>query len=106
MERAGPERPVAEGDKSGKQRSVGVLDDDVLDSLDMFGHTSIEFREGTSGLRRQEIDGSDITVSKLLLGYSIRTPGGAPISLSVGIGATDDAPDSDLTFRFPVNLFN
>ena len=36
MERAGPERPVAEGDKSGKERPVGVLDH-LVDSLDMFG---------------------------------------------------------------------
>ena len=74
-------------------------------SLDKFSRTSVEFRNGDI-FEQQKIDGSDVTVGKLLLGYSLRMPGGQPLSLSVGIGATDDAPDSDVTFRVPVTIFN
>jgi hypothetical protein len=76
-------------------------------SLDLYNRTEIEFRDAvTEFLHRQKIDGSDVTVGKLLIGYSLRTPGGMPLSLSVGIGATDDAPDTDLTFRIPVTIFD
>ena len=51
-----------------------------------------------------EIAGSDVTIGKLLIGYSLRTPDGPPLNLAVGIGATDDAPDTDLTFRVPFNF--
>jgi len=74
-------------------------------SLDLYSRTQIEFRDNTAQFfQSTKIDGSDVTVGKLLLGYSLRMPGGAPLSLSIGIGATDDAPDSDLTFRIPVNF--
>ncbi len=51
-----------------------------------------------------EIAGSDVTIGKLLVGYSLRTTDGLPLNLAVGIGATDDAPDTDLTFRVPFNF--
>jgi hypothetical protein len=76
-------------------------------SLDMYNRTEVQFRDPqTQFLLRSKIEGSNVTVGKLLFGYSLRMPGGAPLSLSVGIGATDDAPDSDVTFRMPINLFN
>ena len=56
--------------------------------------------------RDGEIAGSDVTVGKLLIGYSLRLPGGAPLNLAVGIGTTDDAPDTDLTFRMPFTVRN
>ena len=52
-----------------------------------------------------EIDGSDVTIGKLLIGYSLRLPSGAPLNLAVGIGTTDDAPDTDLTFRMPFKFW-
>lgn len=68
-------------------------------SLDLFDETWIE----TAG--RQSIAGSDVTIGRLLIGYSLRTGGGTPFNLAVGIGATEDAPDADLSFRLPFNVF-
>lgn len=69
-------------------------------SLDKFTKSWIETAD------RQEIDGSDVTVGKLMIGYSLRFDNGVPFNLAVGIGTTDDAPDTDITFRLPFNLFN
>jgi hypothetical protein len=66
--------------------------------LDQFSKTWIETAA------EQRIPGSDITVGKLLVGYSLRTQGGAPLNLAFGIGATSDAPDTDLTFRMPFDF--
>lgn len=68
-------------------------------ALDIFSKTSIETASPT------KIAGSDVTVGKLLIGYSLRLPGGSPLNLAIGIGATEDAPDTDLTFRMPINFF-
>jgi hypothetical protein len=68
-------------------------------SLDLFDETWIE----TAGM--QSIAGSDVTIGRLLIGYSLRTAGGTPFNLAVGIGATEDAPDADLSFRLPFNMF-
>lgn len=69
-------------------------------SLDKFTKSWIETAD------TQKIEGSDVTVGKLLIGYSLRMGNGVPFNLAVGIGTTDDAPDTDLTFRLPFNLFN
>ena len=66
--------------------------------LDQFTRTRIETAS------EPEILGSDVTIGKLLLGYSLRMPDGAPLNLSVGIGTTTDAPDTDLTFRIPFSF--
>lgn len=50
------------------------------------------------------IAGSDVTIGKLLIGYSLRMGDGAPFNLGIGIGTTDDAPDTDVTFRMPFNF--
>lgn len=66
--------------------------------LDRFSKTFIETAP------TQEIIGSDVTVGKLLVGYSLKTPSGLPLNLAVGIGTTGDASDTDLTFRMPFSL--
>jgi hypothetical protein len=63
--------------------------------LDKFSKTFIE----TASI--QDVVGSDVTVGKLLIGYSLKLPSGAPLNLAVGIGTTGDASDTDLTFRVP-----
>ena len=68
-------------------------------SLDQFTKSRIETAANP------EIEGSDVTIGKLLLGYSLRLANGVPLNLAVGIGTTDDAPDTDLTFRLPFNFF-
>ena len=69
-------------------------------SLDSFSETRIE------NSVTKKIAGSDVTVGRLLLGFSLRTKKGTPLNLAIGIGATEDAPDTDLSFRMPVNFFN
>ncbi len=66
--------------------------------LDQFTKTTIETAVDP------EIAGSDVTIGKLLIGYSLRMQNGPPLNLAVGIGATEDAPDTDLTFRVPFNF--
>lgn len=76
-------------------------------SLDLFGRTTIESRSAAEEFFAKEtIAGSDITIGKLLIGYSLRLPGGQPLNLAIGIGATDDAPDTDVTFRLPFTVLN
>jgi hypothetical protein len=69
-------------------------------SLDVFDETTIELADDP------KIAGSDVTVGQFVMGYSLRLPGGgAPLNLSIGIGATEDAPDTNITFRLPFNFF-
>lgn len=67
-------------------------------SLDQFTKTQIQTAVDP------EISGSDVTVGRLMIGYSLRLSDGTPINLAVGIGATDDAPDTDLTLRMPFSF--
>ena len=68
-------------------------------SLDSFSETSIEQSGG-------KLAGSDVTIGKLLFGFSLRLQSGIPLNLAIGIGVTDDAPDTDITFRVPFNILN
>ena len=68
-------------------------------SLDSFSETSIEQSGG-------KLAGSDVTIGKLLFGFSLRLQNGIPLNLAIGIGVTDDAPDTDITFRVPFNILN
>lgn len=67
-------------------------------SRDRFSRTWIETAA------EQEIAGSDATVGKLMVGYSMRLASGAPLNIAFGLGTTGDAPDTDLSFRMPFNL--
>ncbi len=69
-------------------------------SLDIFDETEIEYAS------EQKVAGSDVTVGKFLMGYSLRLANGSPLNLSIGIGATEDAPDTDITFRLPFNYLH
>ena len=67
-------------------------------ALDRFSKTWIETAA------EQEIAGSDATVGKLMVGYSMRLASGTPLNIAFGLGTTGDAPDTDLSFRMPFNL--
>lgn len=70
-------------------------------SLDLFTETTIELAAEPT------VVGSDATIGQFLMGYSLKLPrGGAPLNLSIGIGATEDAPDANITFRVPFNFLN
>lgn len=76
-------------------------------ALDLFNRTEIEtFDLEAQVFQRNKLLGSDVTVGKLLIGYSLRLPGGQPLNLALGIGATEDAPDTELTFRMPFTILN
>jgi len=67
-------------------------------ALDRFSKTWIETAS------EQSIAGSDATVGKLLVGYSMRLASGTPLNIAFGLGTTGEAPDTDLSFRMPFNL--
>ncbi|MCP4336153.1 MAG: transporter, partial [Gammaproteobacteria bacterium] len=67
-------------------------------SLDQFTKTRIQTAIDP------KIAGSDVTVGRLNIGYSLRLSDGTPLNLAVGIGTTDDAPDTDLTLRMPFSF--
>jgi len=70
-------------------------------ALDRFSETKIANAPG------QKIVGSDVTIGKFLLGYSVKLgQKGVPVNLAVGIGTTDAAPDTDITLRIPFILSN
>lgn len=65
-------------------------------ALDRFNETRIE------NAARQKVVGSDVTIGKFLLGYSVKLGSkGIPVNIAVGIGTTDAAPDTDITVRVP-----
>ncbi len=66
--------------------------------LDQFTKTRIETASVPS------IAGSDVTIGRLLIGYSLRRANGSPFNLAIGIGTTDDAPDTDVTIRMPFSF--
>ena len=69
-------------------------------SLDSFSETSIE------NSVTKKIAGSDVTIGRLVMGFSLRTKNGLPLNLAIGIGATDDAPDTDVSFSVPISILN
>lgn len=65
-------------------------------ALDRFNETRIE------NATRQKVVGSDVTIGKFLIGYSVKLGSkGIPVNIAVGIGTTDAAPDTDITVRVP-----
>ena len=51
-----------------------------------------------------ELNGTDYDIGQVLFGYSFRWSNDTNVNLSVGIGATDDAQDFELTLRVPTNF--
>ncbi|MCG8594240.1 MAG: transporter [Kiloniellales bacterium] len=52
----------------------------------------------------EEVDDSDLNVGKLLIGGSFRVTDDTTVNLSVGVGATEEAPDIDLLLRVPIRF--
>jgi hypothetical protein len=68
-------------------------------ALDRFSHTRI------ANATREKINGSDVTVGKFLIGYSLKLgEKGLPLNIAIGIGTTDAAPDTDITLRIPFTV--
>ncbi len=51
-----------------------------------------------------EVVGSDLQVGSLLIGGSYRASEDTTVNMSVGVGATKEAPDVSLTLRIPTNF--
>ncbi|MGA6992383.1 MAG: hypothetical protein WBX50_00645, partial [Candidatus Deferrimicrobiaceae bacterium] len=72
--------------------------------------TSMSIGYDHSVLARNEQDGERLGSSKtthvgsLLLGISYKLGGKTSISVSLGVGVTEAAPDVDLTFRMPFSF--
>jgi len=68
-------------------------------ALDRFSHTRI------SGAAESKVLGSDVTIGKFLIGYSLKLgEKGLPLNIAFGIGTTDAAPDTDITLRIPFTV--
>ncbi len=50
------------------------------------------------------LNGTDADVGRLLLGYSFRLKKDTNVNVSIGIGATEDAPDFEMGLRVPITL--
>ena len=57
-----------------------------------------------SKINNMKIDGSQLDIGQLIIGYSFRYSLKTNISLSLAIGVTDDAQDTRLNFRLPVTF--
>ena len=55
-----------------------------------------------SNINDVKIDGSELDIGQLIIGYSFNYSKQTNISLSLNIGVTDDAPDIRLNFRAPM----
>lgn len=62
------------------------------------GETKATFENGTKA------QGTRVQLGSLLLGYSYKLDAKRTLNLSLGIGATDDSPDIQLTLRMPYSL--
>lgn len=51
-----------------------------------------------------KINGSELDIGQLLIGYSFNYSQRTNLNLSLSIGVTDDAPDMRLDFRLPITL--
>lgn len=51
-----------------------------------------------------EINGSDYDIGQVLFGYSFRWSQDTTVNLTIGVGATDDAQDFEMTLRVPTNF--
>lgn len=68
-------------------------------SLDRFSHTHI------AGATESKVLGSDVTIGKFLIGYSLKLgEQGLPLNIAFGIGTTDAAADTDITLRIPFTV--
>ena len=50
------------------------------------------------------LNGSSYDIAQILAGYSFRWSEDTTVNLTVGIGATDDAQDFEMTLRVPTNF--
>ena len=57
-----------------------------------------------SKINNVKIDGSELDIGQLIIGYSFNYSKQTNINLSLNIGVTDDAPDIRLNFRLPMTF--
>lgn len=57
-----------------------------------------------SKINDEKIDGSELDIGQLIIGYSFRYSPQTNINLSLGVGVTDDAQDVRLNLRLPMTF--
>ena len=92
--------PIDPGDAFGISGGMGFgLNDRSSFSLG-FSYTH-GFETKNNGVA---INGSDYDIGQILIGYSFRWSQDTTVNLTVGVGATDDAQDFEMTLRVPTNF--
>ncbi|MDO6558729.1 transporter [Paraglaciecola chathamensis] len=91
---------VDPGDSAGMSFGLGVSFNERTSMSLSYSHKHVL----KSKINNMKIDGSQLDIGQLIIGYSFRYSLKTNISLSLAIGVTDDAQDTRLNFRLPVTL--
>ncbi|MEH6710990.1 MAG: transporter [Paraglaciecola polaris] len=91
---------VDPGDSAGVSFGLGVSLNERASMSLSYSHKHVL----KSKINEMKIDGSQLDIGQLIIGYSFRYSEQTNISLSLAIGVTDDAQDTRLNFRLPVTF--
>ncbi|WP_166424272.1 transporter [Paraglaciecola sp. 20A4] len=91
---------VDPGDSAGVSFGLGVSLNERTSMSLSYSHKHVL----KSKINNMKIDGSQLDIGQLIIGYSFRYSPSTNVSLSLAIGVTDDAQDTRLNFRMPVTL--
>lgn len=91
---------VDPGDSAGVSFGLGVSLNERTSMSLSYSHKHVL----KSKINNMKIDGSQLDIGQLIIGYSFRYSELTNLSLSLAIGVTDDAQDTRLNFRVPVTF--
>tara|TARA_R110002012_G_scaffold180426_1_gene346248 strand:- start:722 stop:2047 length:1326 start_codon:yes stop_codon:yes gene_type:complete len=91
---------VDPGDSAGISFGLGVSLNERASMSLSYSHKHVL----KSKINDIKIDGSQLDIGQLIIGYSFRYSPSTNVSLSLAIGVTDDAQDTRLNFRLPVTF--
>jgi hypothetical protein len=91
---------VDPGDSAGVSFGLGVSFNERTSMSLSYSHKHVL----KSKIDDMKIDGSQLDIGQLIIGYSFRYSMQTNVSLSLAIGVTNDAQDTRLNFRLPVTF--
>eukprot|EP00487_Bulimina_marginata_P008227 TRINITY_DN30416_c0_g1_i1.p1 TRINITY_DN30416_c0_g1~~TRINITY_DN30416_c0_g1_i1.p1 ORF type:complete len:114 (+),score=11.67 TRINITY_DN30416_c0_g1_i1:42-344(+) len=91
---------VDPGDSAGISFGLGVSLNERASMSLSYSHKHVL----KSKINDIKIDGSQLDIGQLIIGYSFRYSPSTNVSLSLAVGVTDDAQDTRLNFRLPVTF--
>lgn len=91
---------VDPGDSAGVSFGLGISFNERTSMSLSYSHKHVL----KSKINDMKIDGSQLDIGQLIIGYSFRYSLQTNVSLSLAIGVTDDAQDTRLNFRLPVTF--